>query len=681
MLRFTLDTTPATASEVQDRLDELARQSFPGEADPAEALLAHGRLLHDLLPTTDNALKAILSVPHARDQEVLRAMLYAQQSASRRTARQFRLLLYAASLLLVGLLVYVGLQLQARSRALRRRAAFEHLLASISMNFVTAQGQEIRLVMENALAQIAQWAGAERAYVLISDDPSAQSYAWNSPAAPFTPGWPGEAFALVDRFCSATDGIVHVPNVRRMPSGGNKDALIAAGLQGWACVVRHATGDIRILLGFDAVTHPCRILPAGELSLLRMALDAITNTLGREASEQERARLERRLQQARRLETVGTLASGIVHNFNNIIGAILGYTEMADERHLSSDIVDGIRRAGERARELVDQILSFARPGDVERSPVSVQALVAETTALLRVSLPAAVELVVDETSEELIVSGVHAQLQQVILNLCSNAAQAMNSVGRILLNVAACDVATARSLSHGMLPPGPYARIAVNDSGRGIEEEVLKRIFEPFFTTRLTGNGLGLATARNIVREHRGAINVESIVGAGSRFEVWLPHITTAGSTADNSVAMLPFGLGETVLIVEDDAQRLLRDEEILAALGYEPVGCTRATDALAMFCESPGRFDVAMVGPLTSPTAALDLATALHEGAARLPILLATASVGGLGANVLLDAGISDVVRWPIIATEIAAALRACLRSRSPREEDGVGGLGVTK
>src|SRR5262249_22689683 len=140
-----------------------------------------------------------------------------------------------------------------------------------------------------------------------------------------------------------------------------EDVLTDAGLRGWTCISRHAMGGVRILLGFDAVTHPSHIMPNGELSLLRMALDTITNALSRQASEQERDRLEFRLHQARRLETVGTLASGIAHNFNNITGAILGYVEMADERQFTSDVVDGIRRAGERARDLADQVLSFAR--------------------------------------------------------------------------------------------------------------------------------------------------------------------------------------------------------------------------------------------------------------------------------------------------------------------------------
>jgi CheY-like chemotaxis protein len=220
---------------------------------------------------------------------------------------------------------------------------------------------------------------------------------------------------------------------------------------------------------------------------------------------------------------------------------------------------------------------------------------------------------------------------------------------------------------------------VVVSDTGSGIDEAALGRIFEPFFTTRATGNELGLATTRDIVREHGGAMNVRSAAGVGSLFEVWLPRVGAAGVTHANHIATLPFGHGGTVLIVEGDPGRLLRDEEILAAVGYEPVGLTRAADAQTMCRESPERFDALVVGHLAPMTASLDLAAALHEISPGLPILLATASVADFGANALVVAGISDVVSWPIIATEIATALRDCLRRRGLQEDrDPAGNTG---
>src|SRR5262245_49852875 len=198
-----------------------------------------------------------------------------------------------------------------------------------------------------------------------------------------------------------------------------------------------------------------------------MALDGVMNGMGREQLEQERARFERSLQQARRMETVGALASGIAHNFNNIVGAILGYTELAEAQLVSDSPparnLGEIRRAGERARDLVDQILAFGRRRDLRRTPVSVKVLVDETSSLLRASLPSWIKLVIHEVPDAAVVSGDLGQLQQVILNLCSNAAQAMDQVGCVEIETAVPEITGAQSLTQGDLAPGRYVRIAVS--------------------------------------------------------------------------------------------------------------------------------------------------------------------------------------------------------------------------
>jgi CheY-like chemotaxis protein len=367
------------------------------------------------------------------------------------------------------------------------------------------------------------------------------------------------------------------------------------------------------------------------------------------------------------METVGALASGIAHNFNNIVGAILGHTEMA-EAELPSDSrparsLKEIHRAGERARDLVDQILAFGRRSDIQRRPVRLKGLIAETSSLLHVSLPSRIDLVIRDVPHEAIISGQPGQLQQVILNLCNNAAQAMDQVGRIEIEAEVHQVARPRSLTHGELVPGRYVRIAVSDSGRGIDEATLEHIFEPFFTTRLAGSGLGLATVREIMREHGGAINVWSAQGVGSRFEVWLPCTAEPALAANGNPLNFTLGRGETVLVVDDASARLLADEEMLAALGYEPVGFTRADDALAACRAMPNRFDALLVGHVAPAGSALDLAAALHEIVPNAPILLATASADEIGVDALVTAGISEVVHRPLASAELASALARCL------------------
>jgi signal transduction histidine kinase/CheY-like chemotaxis protein len=665
MLNLTLDTSPDAARQVQDRLDELEKLAAAAHSDDIAPLLAHGRLLHDLLPAVDQALAAMRAVPRKPEQDNLRALLQARQAASRTAAREFRELLYGVSLLLVGFLVYLGLQLKVRAGTLRRRAAFEHTLASISMRFINAQPSTIGAEIERALADMARCIGADRAYFVMSGA-EPRLHGWSKPGCDFPPGWPEGALGVAARSVRTTDGIIHAPNIQRMPRSECKNELIASGVGGWACAANVDKDGSAAILGFDAVRRPSVMTSLGELSLVRMALDTIVYATGRQTMETERARLEARLQQARRMEKVGTLTSGIAHNFNNILGGILGHSEVMEE-HLGPDArlsrnLNAIRRGAERARDLVDQILVFGQRRDVRRRPLSADALVTETASLLTVSLPPGIELSIRESRVAALVSGESAQLQQVILNLCNNAAQAMEDGGRIEISTELREIPEMRPLTHDELHPGRYVCIVVTDSGHGMDQATLARIFEPFFTTRASGNGLGLATVREIVRDHGGALNVQSSPGQGSRFEVWLPITETVSPIPLMPAPTVPVGNGETVMMVTSDATRLLRDEETLAALGFEPVGFSTAGAALAACRAKPDRFDALIVGHFGSTMSSLEIAAALHEAAPQLPIVLATKSSEEIGTDRLMGAGIADVVHWPISAAEIAAALNHC-------------------
>jgi hypothetical protein len=279
--------------------------------------------------------------------------------------------------------------------------------------------------------------------------------------------------------------------------------------------------------------------------------------------------------------------------------------------------------------------------------------------------LPSGVELIVADVPAGLAVFGEPAQLQQIIVNLCRNAAQARGGSGRIDVAADAQHLTIARVFSVGELEPGSYARIAVSDDGPGFSEEVGKRLFEPFFTTRPAGTGLGLATVRKIVRDHDGAIDVASAPGKGSRFEIWLPAAKAdAPTTADEKTVTPPrLGQGETVLILHDDRDSLLGDEEILAAIGYEPIGFDRPSDAIAAVRSEPGRFDAVLIC-VASVGNALDLAHTLHAISPARPILLARSALD-IGVDVLVRAGVADLVRRPLVGSELASVLSRCLAS----------------
>jgi len=676
MLQLTLDTSPAAAKLVADRLEQLETlPAPPGQADSRAGLLAYGRMLHDLLPRTDDLVKALQAVPAKTEQEKLRATVLSQQAASQMWAGRLRLLLYATSIILFACLVHLARRLRARARALRERAAFEHVIARVSIGFLNAPPRQIDAQIERALAEFSAMFGADRAYFLQVGN-GAQNHVWCREGAAFPAGWPDAAPELSVAADAAGMGFIHVPRPNRLPRGPVRDGLAAAGLQGWISMASTDSGGIRRILGFDAL-RPCRITDPADVGFARMALDVLANAVGRQVLEQEKARLATRLQQARRMETVGALASGIAHNFNNLIGAMLGYAEMAEagvtaDSRIARNLSE-IRSAGNRARDLVEQILDFGRPRHRQHATIDVVALVAEAASLLRVSLPRQIELVVLDTAEPALVWGEIAQLQQVILNLCNNAAQAMAEDGRIEIATTVTDVADTLSLDNSELPAGRYVSIAVSDTGRGMTEEIVRRIFEPFYTTRPAGNGLGLATVKEIVIEHSGAIQVRSTPGVGSRFEVWLPGTSEAAlPMAEIAPTRAPDRM-ETVLLLDDDRERLQRDEEILAAIGYEPVGFTQLADAVAACRNLPDRFDALVVGQSAPVATVLEVAAALHHEVPDLPILLATATASEIDLPALTASGVREVVSRPLDPAEIASALGRCIASADTKVQPG--------
>ena len=667
LLYLMRDTSPDAVKALQERIDQFAAQAPTAgpDAEAARAMLAHSRLLQELLPAVDETLQALVAAPSRQPLEELRARFSNHRSAVEATAQRFRLLLYLISLLLLVILVHLGLRLRARALALRQRAVFERVIAENSTRLINCPPAETDARLKQVLGELCRAISVERAYVVLDEKP-ARVNAWSADGTAYPPAWPKQALTLSARLATAGPDIITVPDVSALPSGTLKDTLAAAGVRSWACVPLIRPGRVRGIMGFDA----CRPERGGvfPLPVLRLAGDAVANAIEREFLERDRARLTTRLERARRMHMIGSLASGIAHNFNNIISAILGYSEIVEPQLTRgtklAQYIDEIRRAAERGRDLIDSILTFGRQRDARVRPVQVRTLFEEAASLLRASLPSGVELIIDDVPVDVAVSGEPAQLQQVILNLCTNAAQAMPRGGSIRITAEQKEVAAFLPVSHGELVPGRYVGLAVIDSGHGFDESVARRLFEPFFTTRSAGTGLGLATVHDIVRDHDGAMNVQSKPEHGSRFEAWLPAVA-ADSTAVVGPAVLPLGRGQTVLVVESERERLLYNEEMLAALGYEPVGFERPADAIAACRSAPDRFDIILVSHASQTSVGLDLTRALHEVAPRQPILLATSSTIDVGVEALADAGISDVLRRPLASTELAVALARCLRS----------------
>src|SRR6267143_6610553 len=305
-------------------------------------------------------------------------------------------------------------------------------------------------------------------------------------------------------------------------------------------------------------------------------------------------RVTAQLHQSQKLEALGTLAGGIAHDFNNMLGAVLGYGELAQQDAAPGSgqrrYVDNIVLAANRARDLVARILAFSRPGINAPRPIVLQQVVRETIELMRLSLPHDVRVDTKLPEEPVVVMGDAAQLHQVVGNLLSNAVQAVDGNGRIGVSVEAIQVESTRDLAAGRLWPGDYGLLQVTDTGAGIAPDVFGRIFDPFFTTKPVGvgTGLGLSQVHASVLDHKGASAVDSAQGRGTQFRVYLP-LTDQRPPLESGQAAMAQGHGEVVLVVDDDAVLVRLAEEVLASIGYEPVGCLGAQEALEVFRAQP--------------------------------------------------------------------------------------------
>jgi signal transduction histidine kinase len=667
VLHLTFDTSPESVRVLDERLRQAAGQapSAIGDTAAAQALLAHARLLRDLLPSVDATVKALVAAPSGLPLETIRSAFTQRHAVVEATAQRYRLVLYAVSLLLLLALADLGRRLRTRALALRRRAAFEHIIAENSTRLINSSPSETGARLQPVLADLGRAIGVDRAYVVLDDKPP-RVHTWAAEGARYPPGWPHGALMVASLLGAGMDVIV-LPKVAATPADPGRHALLAAGVRAWACAPLVRPGRFAGVMAFDVCQRSSgRHLPAP--SLMRLAGDAVANALEREALQRDRVRLVARLERARRMQAVGSLASGIAHNFNNIIGAILGYAELAEERlprgSPPASYVDEIHRAAERGRDLIDSVLAFGRRPDAPARPVPLRALLSETGSLLRASLPQGVDLVIGDIAEDLAAFGQAVQLQQVILNLCANAAQAMSGFGSIDIAVQRRELTAHLALSHGELSPGSYVRVAVSDTGRGFDEQVARQLFDPFFTTRTGGTGLGLATVREIVADHEGALNVRSVVGEGSCFEAWLPVAPDGPAPVRAPDGAPLLGDGETILIIVNDRVRRLGAEEMLAALGYEPVGFERPEEALAACRAEPARFDAVIIARGASPRDNLAIASGLRTILADRPILLATDAAAEIRVDALADAGIAEIVREPLVSAELAATLARCLR-----------------
>jgi signal transduction histidine kinase/ActR/RegA family two-component response regulator len=443
---------------------------------------------------------------------------------------------------------------------------------------------------------------------------------------------------------------------------------------GYPAVVAVARSEATILHGWvkDAWTNAARTFAITVLAAMLLA--AFLLQLRR------RERVAARLHQSQKLEALGTLAGGIAHDFNNILGAILGYGELAQQDAAAGSAqrryADNIVLAANRARDLVARILAFSRPGLSAPRPLVLQQVVRETIELMRLALPPEVHVETRLPDAPVTVVGDAVQIHQVVGNLLSNAVQAVNGRGQVGVSIHVVQIESERDLAVGRLRPGRYGLLEVTDTGSGIAPDVFGRIFDPFFTTKPlgVGTGLGLSLVHASVLEHEGAIAVDSSQSRGTRFRIYLP-LTDQSPPLESDEIANPVGNGEVILVVDDEAVLVRLTEEVLASMGYEPVGCVGAQQALEVFGTAPERFDALLTDVLMSGMGGPELALQLRKLRPTLPVILMS---GFCGADLKAQAqalGARALLLKPLKAAQLAQCLAAVFdRSVGVEEADTI-------
>ncbi len=427
------------------------------------------------------------------------------------------------------------------------------------------------------------------------------------------------------------------------------------------------------LVGQIALANPGRDYTDHDVANIERLADLYALAINRQRALRERERLLADLRQAQKMEAIGTLAGGIAHDFNNILSAILGFTEMSlmlvkKDSKLQHNL-SMVHKAGDRARDLVAQILTFSRHSQAERHPILVAPIIKEALKLLRASLPSSIEIRqnIQPCSGKVLADPV--QIHQIMMNLCTNAFHAMGGKGgvlEIILVEEEIDGKQAEQIRD--LQPGPYLRLSVSDTGSGIKPEIIDRIFDPFFTTKEKGQGtgMGLSMVHGIMKEYNGAIKVQSEVGQGSVLHLYFPLIRGIDDLTDNVEApILVKGKGR-ILFVDDEKDLAEMGRNLLVLLGYDVVGCSDSLEALNIFKKDPGSFDLVITDQTMPMMSGVELAREIMKIRPQIPVFLCTGYSSFVSQQDAKQLGIREFFLKPISAEELSQAIHRHLNTR---------------
>jgi len=391
----------------------------------------------------------------------------------------------------------------------------------------------------------------------------------------------------------------------------------------------------------------------------------------RKLAEEQRAKLEAELQQAQKLETIGTLAGGIAHDFNNILQPIMGYTEMElNDLSPSNPLrksLEEVLKASLRAKELIRQILAISRSTEEQqRIPIDISSIIKEALKLLRSSLPSSIEM--RQKIRKSVALADPTQIHQVLMNLCTNAAHAMGDKGILEVRLSPVDLSESDLADQAIfdLKPGAYLRLSVSDTGSGIDAKTMERIFDPYFTTKEVGkgSGLGLAVINGIVKRHEGAITVQSVPGKGTTFSIYFPRLDSRPE-ATMQVEDPPQRGSERILLVDDEPALMEMATSILERLGYKVTGQTDSVTALEVFRSSPDEFDLVITDYTMPNLTGMDLAKEVRRIRPDIRIMLCTGFSEKITPDHMKELGVGLLMK-PYGMREISEAIRKTLDAR---------------